>query len=606
MNASSLKLRLVPGSRSDGEQVLDVLLADVVVFTETSGFAGPEAQAAAVDRIVEEFPTLDRSDVESQLAKLVQANPAEPWPVPVPLDARPDLPEFPLDQVFTDGLQEIGDFAEAVAAAYQVPVDLVVCAILSITAACLMQRVRLEVATEWDEQVPVWTLILLPSGTRKSPVIARLLRPINAWAASEIELARPDLAKWKARSELREQKIRELRTTAAKERDAIKAAALTRKLEDLAAEAAIDKPPPRPDLIATEATSEGLGKMLSSNGERVLICAAEADALDVLLGRYSDAPNLGVCLAGYSGERYHAQRKMSGNTELDRPLVTMALVVQPSAVRALLTDEQAKGRGFLARFMFCVPVDSVGHRSLDSRPVPAALSEVYGQAVTRMLSWRSFKPNEPLPVLALTPEAAAALRAFRAAHEPRMARDGDLFEMREWASKEVGNLCRIALVMECLATALKDGHAPPSFISAATMRQALALAPYFEAHARAAEGTVGMSRDVALARRLMKWIRQERRTHFGLADAARGLRPHTQRVEQLLGPAGLLTDLGWLRQADVSRHGPGRRPAPAFEVNPALFDGPPPEPHTPRPNGPNGANDPKDLPEADLGAISSI
>lgn len=572
MKAPDLKLRLVPGLRSDGQQVLKVLVGDAVVFTETGSFAELEAQAAAADRIVKEFPTLDRSDVESQLAKLLPQNPSEPWPVPVPLDARPDLPDFPLGEAWSGAVASIGEFAQAVAASYQVPVDLVVCAIQSICAACLMQRVRLAVADEWDEQVPAWTLILLPSGTRKSPVLARLLRPIKTWEASETERTRPDLAKWKARSDLREQKIRELRSTAAKAKDPVKVATLTQTLENLAAEAAADRPPPRADFIATEATSEGLGKMLSSNGERVLLCAAEADALDVLLGRYGDAPNLGVCLAGYSGEPYHAQRKMAGNTELDRPLVTIALVVQPSAARELLNDDQAKGRGFLARFLYSVPFDSVGHRSIDSQPISRALSDVYGRAVTRMLSWRSFTPTEPLPVATLSAEAAAELRAFRAAHEPRMARDGDLCEMREWASKEVGNICRIALVLESLAAARDQADVPPRLISASIMRQALALAPYFEAHARAAEGTLGMSRDAAMAHRLMKWIRRERRTQLDLAEAVRGLRPHVQRVQQLLGAAGLLTDLGWLRQVEVSKRGPGRRAAPAFEVNPALFE----------------------------------
>jgi len=513
----------------------------------------------------------------------------EPWPEPVPLDTMPDVPPFPVG-VFVG---QFGDYLAALAEAYQTPYDLSAMLALGVASGALAHRLRLEVREGWTEEPVLWPLVLQESGSRKSPVLSALMRPVHAWEREEGRKLASVLARAREARSVKVAQVERLRRDLAKPspKDAV---ANRELLANLSAELAATKPPAEPILVVSDATTEALAKFLEQSGERALIASAEADVLDVVLGRYSEGrANVGLLCKAYNGEPERIRRKTGGNVELTRPLIALALTAQPGAVSSLLGHAQARARGFFARMLLAVPRDRVGFRHIDPAAVPASLTDAYALTLAQLFAWPT--PDDGPTTVPLGAEGLELLRPFMTDHEKRMRPDGNLGDCREWAAKETGNLCRVALLLVCLdaatpraGTALAWGG-PPAEVPADALRRAFLLAPYLEAHQRAT-GSLGLSPTTALARRLLGWIRRERLGTFTVRDAYRACRPTTETARDVEAPLRLLVDCGHLRPLPP-KAGPGR-PSDAYEVNPATLRAPP---HGQ--NGQNGQN-PADHPSS--------
>ncbi len=508
---------------------------------------------------------MSNPDVDPE-ALLQQQLDGEPWADPVPLDAMPDVPSFP-DGVFVGAF---ADYLAALAEAYQTPFDLPAMLALGVVSGALAQRLRLQVHDGWTEEPVLWVLVLQDSGTRKSPVLVALMRPVHTWEEHQGREQAPALARAREARNVKVAQVERLRRELAKAKPK-NAIADSDLLGRVSAELASTKAPAEPVLVVSDATAEALAKLLEVSGERALIASAEADALDVVLGRYSEGrANVGLLLKSYNGEPERIRRKTGGNVELARPLIALALTAQPGAVAALLGHQQARARGFFARMLLSVPRDFVGFRRVDAPPVPAALADRYGATLGQVFAWPT--PDDGPNIVRLSADAAARLRRFQEAHEKRMRPDGDLAEHREWAAKEVGNLCRVALVLACLDAAAPQGAVAfawggaPVEVTSEAMERALRLAPYLEAHQRAA-GSLGLSPTTGIARRLLGWVRREGRQMFSVRDAYRACRPATETARDVEAPLRLLTDCAYLRPLPAK--GGAGRPSETFEVNPA-------------------------------------
>src|SRR5262249_54049331 len=146
--------------------------------------------------------------------------------------------------------------------------------------------------------------------------------------------------------------------------------------------------------------------MLVENCERGLVAAAEGDALDVMLGRYSGSPNFGVWLSGHSGDAVDSVRRGRSADRLVHPALEVALCIQPEAVLELIESRAAAGRGLLARIFFLLPESKVGYRQMTPPPIPTELIDYYGTRIQSHLE--QVVPSEP-QLIRLSPEAAELL-----------------------------------------------------------------------------------------------------------------------------------------------------------------------------------------------------
>jgi hypothetical protein len=327
-------------------------------------------------------------------------------------------------------------------------------------------------------------------------------------------------------------------------------------------------------MIVTEGTTEAITKVLVQNNEVAILAAAEADAFDVMLGRYAGSPNFGVWLAGHSGDPIDSVRRGREADRLLCPALQVALCIQPEAVNDLLSSRAAHGRGVLARFFFSVPESKVGFRKLVPAPIPTTLVDRFG---TRMQSNLSVPiPSEPR-IITLSPEASEMFTAYRSRNETDLRPDGVLSLVRSWGSKLPGGLARIAGVLRMFDTPGANE------IDAETMRCALSLHDYLCAHYAYVAVLAGDDEAIELARRIDAWIRKDKVAVFTLRDAFNKVRRRGLKADEIAPALELLEDRERIRPLPMpEKRGAGRPPSPAFEVNPKLLQAEAPHPQNPQ------------------------
>lgn len=537
---------------------------DIVNYVESMRAEGLDDTeiSVAVEQLMASAPAWPPSATNSADSADSAPGGASPkWAPPRPIVQQVLLPKFPIDTAFPSYLGRLRDYLVAVADCYQVPVDAVALLALPIIALGLSRRFEVEPFPGWREQLSLYVLVLLPSGERKTAVMRNLLAPIYAW---QNEVA-TGMANALRQFENQEEVVRERLDRARKK--AAKSQTSDESIDDLSRELAEieEKKPHPPSLVVTDGTAEAIARSLVLNNERTLLAAAEGDALDIMLGRYSGAPNFGVWLSGHSGDAVDSVRRGREADRLKHPALQVALCVQPEAVLDLVGSQAAQGRGVVPRFLISLPESKVGYRELVAPPIPAHLIDYFGTRVQSHLAVEV--PTEP-ELIRFTPEALEILNEFRLQNEIDLRPDGELAFIRAWGSKLPGTVARIAGIYRAFETT------PSNEIDAETIRCALSLVPYLTQHYAHIGAIGGEHTTIALAQRIDAWIRRNRIISFTRRDAFNQVKAIAQKVEAIDPALELLEERHRIARCPSSQpDGPGRPPSPTFLVNPELISG---------------------------------
>ncbi|WP_435797791.1 YfjI family protein [Streptomyces klenkii] len=484
------------------------------------------------------------------------------WAEPIPLNHQPKLPPFPVHALPT----WLAEFTAAVAEETQTPVDMAGALALAVLATAAGGRTVVQVRGRWREPTNLFVVVALGPANRKSAVFATMTGPLyeaermllNAATAPIVEA---ELTAKMAR-EAADQAAAKAAKTEGPEKDLLVAEAIA-----LAQAAEALTIPPRPRLLADDATPEVIATLLADQGGRLAVMSAEGGIFDIIAGRYSGTPNMEVFLKGHAGDRLRVDRR-SREEYVEAPALTMGLAVQPTVLEDIGKNRGFDGRGLLARFLYSLPESLVGHRKIDPDPVPEAVAARYERNIIALtLSLADWTDPAVLP---LTPEAGAALNAFAQRLEPQLrAKGGRLGHIGKWAGKLVGATARIAGLLH-LADHLEDGYGKP--ISAATMEAAVELADYFTHHALTVFDLMGADAALARARTLLDvlassgWESVSRRDLF-----AKLSRSEFPTIADLEPAVALLEEHGYLRSETPPRTGKrGRPPAPRYLIHPQL------------------------------------
>jgi hypothetical protein len=506
------------------------------------------------------------------------ADAMNPWPEPQ--DIGPPLPpSLDLLTCIPDSLATLRDFTRAVSTAYQVAPEAIFPQILGIASGCLSRSVEIRTRPQHAEVVPLWVAVLQESGERKSSVLSCLADPVRAWQMRESDRLSPAVTEREEKRRDLEERQKYVRVQLGKNPADAEYEAERRDLTQRIRE----MPPLKPSrILLDDMTPEALREVLSQNGEKALWITSETDAAGVLGTRHAKqgGPNINLILKCKSGEHFQTDRASGKAIDLARPCVALVFSVQPIALRDVLADPYAAGRGLVWRFSVISPLSWVGSRDLDPPPIPPALLEWWTARVAEMLAmpWPGKvildggtlrRHAGPARILELESEALQIYKEMEAVMEPRQGPSGDLYPVKPYASKLAGDVVRVAAVFALLA----DPSAQR--IGADAMRAAVASGWWMLAHTRHVLGDAGLSDDERDARRLLDHLRRGGRRAFSERDAKRALEHRGQDA-----PAALtvLDDMGWTRLASprpppAGKNRGGRPPGPIREVNPKLFDG---------------------------------
>jgi putative DNA primase/helicase len=249
--------------------------------------------------------------------------------------------------------------------------------------------------------------------------------------------------------------------------------------------------------------------------------------------------------------------------------LTVALQVQEATLRTFFdrSGGLARGTGFLARFLVAWPESTQGFRPFSEPPMAWPALSVFHRRIAEILA-------NPVPmdeegvlspaVLTLAPVTKAAWVTYHDAIEGELPNGGELYDVRDVASKSADNAVRLAALFHVFE------HGMDGAVGLEAFEGASRIAAWHLNESRRFFGELALPAELANAARLDNW----------LIECCRRDRTHsvaTMRVQQY-GPGGLreksaidsaVRELDELGRARLVKEGHHRR----IEVNPALLVG---------------------------------
>lgn len=262
-------------------------------------------------------------------------------------------------------------------------------------------------------------------------------------------------------------------------------------------------------------------------------------------------------------------RRTSESFTVQGARLTMGLQVQETTLRSFFerSGGLARGTGFLARFLVAWPESTQGFRPFTDPPENWPALETFDQRITAIL-------NQPAPIgndgtlipslLQLPPDTKTAWVNFHDAIESQLKSGGELYDVRDVASKTADNAARLAALFQVF-----DGVGGEVGLDA--FEGAARIATWHLHESRRFFGELALPPELADATRLDRWLveycRRERTYIVPRREVQRNVTPINLRQKVALDEAlHELVEAYRVRLVQV-----GRRKE--IHINPALIEG---------------------------------
>ena len=477
------------------------------------------------------------------------------------------LPPFPTDAL-PDWLRA---YVEALAAATETPPDLAGLLALSLCGLCVAKTARVALSPDWTEPLNLFTLTVMPSGSRKSAVFARMTAPITRFEIEENKIREPEVALARHRYDQLTARYKDAAAQAVKAKDTLMRQEAEQEAEALTAEIASFSMPSLLRLVTSDFTQERLIGLLAEQGERLGVMAPEGGIFETLAGHYTGGSvNIDIILSGQSGDAYHYDRKNSPSIVLKKPALTMGLAVQPDVLRGMIGKPGFKGRGLLARYLYALPHHNIGYCHNRDISVPPILEQTYCERIGRMLSHSlEFMKQEDAmpPLLYMEPDARSLFQEWRNTIETQRRPGERLGDMEEWSGKIRGQAARVSAILHIAETGRAEGR-----IALHTVEAAIRLGEYFIPHAIAAFGEMRTDDATDKARAVVEWIQRKSMRTFTRRDVHVAHRSRFQTATDVDPILILLAKQNYIMECPAQKRvGAGQPASPVYEVNPGVF-----------------------------------
>lgn len=484
----------------------------------------------------------------------------ESWPELVPFDPEKSAPGFPVD-VLPEWLAR---FCRAWAEATQTPADAIAILALGAIATTMQGRVRVRLLPDWIEETCLYVLLVMESGTKKSPTLRAAFAPIVQAERELRDLLRVEHSHAKGELVLAEERVKAAQRSAVK---SVEAEAEYRNAIDArekAEERVASTVPPR--FYSDDATPEAFVDLLSIH-KRMTIASAEGGWFANFAGRYSEGSvNLDSLLKGWGGEGIRVDRKGAPPIDIPEAICGVLVAVQRDVLREMASTRAVVERGLLARFVKAAPATRRGFRNVrNPEPMPAAVRENYAARLSLLL--HELREHEPV-VLTLDADADRTFTEHKVHHEEVESRPGGrVHELAAWGEKYLGTVGRVAAVLHFASHDFTD-EAIEKPIGEATMLAAITIGDYLIEQEVALDSVTSQTSETVGARAILDWIRTTGSLDFSTRDVhrAKAGRVALRTSEQTRAALKLLADHGYVTRVDEKSSKSER-----WIVNPAIF-----------------------------------
>ena len=195
-------------------------------------------------------------------------------------------------------------------------------------------------------------------------------------------------------------------------------------------------------LIMSDTTPAALKDHLSGEGRSVGILSDEGGV--VFGGSALNNPSLINTI--WSGGYVHIDRKNRPPVTISDARLTLSIMVQQNLLNTFQRSNNkiAKDSGFNARCLFSHPVSTQGYRQINNPVTSREHMPIFSERIKELIL--SNQHNDRI-MLQFSPTAASAWIDWYNFVETQMASTGELFEIRDCASKIAENTARIAALL---------------------------------------------------------------------------------------------------------------------------------------------------------------
>lgn len=407
--------------------------------------------------------------------------------------APPPAPDFPIT-----ALGELRRAAEAIHETTRAPIA--VCAQSVLAAVTLAVQAHRDVELPGAGRRPLTALFVsvLASGERKSSVDRLAVRAAYEVEASFREAAQSDASKYADAKE-----IWEHARTQAKNHNKKNRAALAEAFQEIGPE---PKAPAHPMLLVADPTPEALVMHLAARPWGGLFTAEGGLFLGGSAMNDESRMRTGALLNTlWDGDAIRRLRVTTGAAYLPGRRCSAHIMVQPAIASRFLADATLAGIGTLARTLLVAPTGTAGTRFFrePSDVAGKALAEYDARLSEMMRKAPHTSGTDPTvldpPPIRLDHDAREMWIAFHDDVEKAQRSEGPLHSIQAFASKMAEHAGRLAAVL----TIYSDPDAID--VSVEAMAGGIELAKHYAAELLRLQGTAGVSADLDLAARLLKW-----------------------------------------------------------------------------------------------------
>ncbi|AKN32582.1 hypothetical protein Ccar_17700 [Clostridium carboxidivorans P7] len=484
------------------------------------------------------------------------------------------LPSFP-SGCFPEWME---NYVKAVAEDTQTPADLAAVIGLAVVASILSKKFKIEGKLGWEEPLNLYTVAVMNPAERKSAVFSHMTKPLLKHEAEVNKKLKPEIAANQIEKEILKNELQNLKKAASAPKKSDKTNQI--ELEEQARQKAkeleefVDKKPLR--LLADDVSPEKITNLLSENDGKLAIMSAEGDIFEIMAGRYSqnNTSNTGVFLKGHSGDMLRVDRVVRGADHVEEPALTIGLAIQPEVLRKVMDNENFRGKGLTARFLFSIPQSKVGSRNINSNPIPEDIKETYFTNIKLLLeSGQSLEEEQQQETRILHLSEAAKIKSVQFAQmlEPRLI--DDLEVVKDWAGKLHGAVLRIAGILHCCEL-VGIYNSWDAEVSEKNFNKAVDIGKYFIEHSKAAFGMIGMDKKTKDAKLILKFIKKKGLSEFTKRDIQKGNRTKFRSVKDVELALELLIENNFIIEEEktVIHSSRGRKPQNKYIVNPAYLN----------------------------------
>ncbi len=518
--------------------------------------ANPSATMADIAALT----TVEALQAAQAPARNAPAGDSDGWPEPQPLTAKIAPEPYPVDALpdtIRAAVEEVAGFVKA-------PLPMVASSALAALSLAIQAHADAKRAEKLHGPIGLFLLTIADSGERKSTCDGFFTKSIRDYEEVQAEAAKPILKDHKAAIEAWEAKrggVKEnIRTLA-------KTGKPTHSVESTLRDLEHDKPeaPRIPRLLYADATPEALAYGLAKQWPSGGVVSAEAGIVfgSHGMGKDSVMRNLGLLNQLWDGASLTIDRRSTESFTVRGARLTVALQVQEPTLREFFarSGALARGTGFLARFLVAWPESTQGQRSFTEAPANWPHLAALHRRIAAILEQPAPIDDDGAltpPMLPLTADAKAAWVEYHNAIEGELSSGGELYDVRDVASKSADNAARLAALFQIFEGA---GGA----IGLDAFEGASRITAWHMNEARRFFGELALPAELADAARLDNWLieycRRER-THLVPTREAQRLGPIRDKEKLVTA----LRELNELDRVRVTQE--GRRKT--IKVNPAL------------------------------------